>query len=322
MGRTHLAALAAEGVPVTLFDPSQEKAAGMAALHGGAVARSLDELIAGVDVVDVCAPTDRHAEIAVAAARAGCHLICEKPLARSDAQAGAILEACERNGVRLFPAHVVRYFPEYETARDLVAGGAIGDPAVLRLKRASFRPRHGADHWFFDHARSGGLILDLMIHDFDFARWVAGEVTSVHCRSVGAARPELGVDHAFAILRHESGAITHVSGSWAYGGDVFRTAMEIAGSDGLIEYDSEAAQPMRWYLKRASAGEDEAVGLPGSPVAEDPYRLELRDFLRAIADGGAARVEARDGVAALRIALAADKSARTGRVVQIAGEPA
>ncbi len=317
MGGTHLAALAADGVPVTLFDPSPEKAAEVAARHGAAVAGSPKELIAAVDVVDVCAPTDRHAEIAIAAAQAGRHVICEKPLARTEAEAEAILDACEANHVRLFPAHVLRYFPEYETARGVVAGGAIGDPAVLRLKRATFRPRHGADHWFFDHARSGGLILDLMIHDFDFARWVAGDVTSVHCRSVGAARPDLEVDHAFAVLVHESGALTQVTGSWAYGGDVFRTAMEIAGSDGLLEYDSEAAQPMRWYLKRTAAGENQKVGLPGSPVAEDPYRLELRDFLRAIADGGPARVEARDGVAALRIALAADESARTGHSVQL-----
>jgi myo-inositol 2-dehydrogenase/D-chiro-inositol 1-dehydrogenase len=322
MGGTHLAALAADGVPATLFDPSPEKAAAMAALHGATVARSLDELIRAVDVVDVCTPTDRHSEIAVAAARAGRHVICEKPLARTEARAEAMLEACAASNVRLFPAHVVRYFPEYAAAQRIVSGGAIGDPAVLRLKRASFRPRHPAEHWFFDRARSGGLILDLMIHDFDFARWVAGEVRSVHCRSVGVARPELGVDHAFAILTHDSGAITQVTGSWGYGGDVFRTAMEIAGSEGLIEYDSESAQPMRWYLKRTEAGEHQAVGLPGSPVAEDPYRLELRDFLRAVADGGTARVEARDGLAALRIALAADESARTASVVQLPVESA
>jgi myo-inositol 2-dehydrogenase/D-chiro-inositol 1-dehydrogenase len=316
MGATHHAALGAEGVPVTLFDPSREKASRQVAGFGGIVADSLGELLAGVDVVDVCAPTDRHAEIAIAAAQAGRHVICEKPLARSMPQAEAMLAACAANAVHLFPAHVVRYFREYQAAREIVAAGTIGDPAVLRLKRASFRPRHAADHWFFDHARSGGLILDLMIHDFDFARWVAGDVISVHCRSVGAARPALGVDHAMAILQHDSGAISHVSGSWAYGGDAFRTAIEIAGSDGLLDYDSEAASPMRWYVDRPE-GRDSTVGLPGSPVAEDPYRLELRDFLRAIRDGGAARVEAEDGLAALRIALAADESARTGDVIPL-----
>jgi len=78
----------------------------------------------------------------------------------------------------------------------------------------------------------------------------------------------------------------------------------------------------RWYLKRETAEEHQAVGLPGSPVAEDPYRLELRDFLRAITHGGTARVEARDGLAALRIALAADESARSGRVVELSGRSA
>jgi myo-inositol 2-dehydrogenase / D-chiro-inositol 1-dehydrogenase len=322
MGGTHLGALVADGVPVTVFDPSHEKAAAMAASRGASLAASLDELIGGVDVVDVCAPTHHHATIAIAAARAGRHVICEKPLARTEAQAEAMLDACTASGVRLFPAHVVRYFPEYEMAQQIVANGEVGDPAVLRLKRASFRPRHGPGHWFFDHAKSGGLIVDLMVHDFDFARWVAGQVISVHCRSVGAARPDLGVDHAFAIVTHSSGAISHITGSWAYGGGVFRTALEIAGSEGLLEFDSEARQPMTWYLHGASSEEGRAVGLAGSPVAVDPYRVELRDFLRAIGDGGPTRVEARDGIEALRIALAAEESAQTGRAIRLAGAAA
>ena len=317
MGETHLAAWTAEGNPATVFDLNPTRAAALAARFGANVVGSLDELLESVHVVDVCTATHRHAEVAIAAARAGRHVICEKPLARTLADAEAMLGACAKAGVRLFVAHVVRYFPEYAAARQQVVDGAIGEPAVLRLKRASYRPRHPPDHWFFDPALSGGMIVDLMIHDFDYARWVAGDVVAVQCRSVAVERPELATDHAIAILSHASGALSQVTGSWAYPPPTFRTSLEIAGSHGLIEFDSAAAPPIVSFLQPLHGDEAGSVGLPGSPVAEDPYRLELREFHRAILDGIPARVAARDGLAALQIALAADASARTGRVVRI-----
>lgn len=317
MGGVHLAAWAAEGNPTVVFSLDPTQAATLAARHGAALARSLDELLGSVDVVDVCTETDRHAEVAIAAARAGRHVICEKPLARTLADAEAIVDACAEARVRLFVAHVVRFFPEYALAREQVVAGEVGLPAVLRLRRASFRPTHPPDHWFFDHARSGGMIVDLMIHDFDYARWVAGEVVAVQCRSVGVERPGLAIDHAIAILTHDSGAISHVTGSWAYPPPTFRTSLEIAGSHGLIEFDSAAAPPIVSYLRPQTGDAARPVGLPGSPLAEDPYRLELRGFARSIVDGTPARVSAEDGLAALVIALAADASARTGTVVRL-----
>ncbi len=347
MGQTHLAAWVAEGHPVTLFDVVPGVAAEVAGRFGAgaagpagsvgsvgagaAVAReaaagasvvaaeTLDALFERSDVVDVCTATHQHAEVAIAAARAGRHVICEKPIARTVADAEAMIVAAADSGVRLFVAQVLRFFPEYEAARRTVLDGAIGAPAVLRLKRASYRPRHAPGHWFFDEAKSGGMIVDLMIHDFDYVRWVAGEVVAVQCRSTAVERPGRETDHAFAILTHASGAISQVTGSWAYAPPAFRTSFEIAGSHGLIEYDSATAPPILSYL-RPAADESGPVALPGSPVAEDPFRLELRDFARAIVEGTPARVEAADGLAALRIALAADEAARTGRVVRLDAE--
>jgi predicted dehydrogenase len=319
MGRVHLAALAAEGVAATVMDPHPGRAATLAEDHGADVCGSLDELIHGVDVVDICAPTHRHTEIAIAAAGAGRHVICEKPLARTLDDAEAVIAACSRSGVRLFVAQVVRYFPEYVAARRALLDGAVGEPAVLRLKRAAYRPRVPPDHWLLDRDKSGRVVVDLMIHDFDMARWLAGDVVTVHCRSAAEDRPDLEVDHAVATLTHASGAISQVSGSWAYGTDTFRTAFEIAGSRGLISYDSATAQPIVSYLGAAPSQEAGAVGLPQSPAAEDPYRLELREFLAAIERGVPARVQPADGLEALRIALAAEASARTGQVVHLPG---
>ncbi len=317
IGETHIAAWAAEGMSIVIHDVDAGRAAALAERYGARVADSLDALFGAVDIVDVCAPTHLHAEVAIAAARAGRHVICEKPMARTLADAEAMLAAAREAGVRLFVAHVVRFFPEYVAARAAVLDGAIGEPAVLRLTRASFRPRHPAGHWFFDHARSGGIVLDLMIHDLDYARWIAGDVATVHCRSASVAQPDAGVDHAVAILTHRSGAISHVSASWGYAPPTFRTAFEIAGSHGLIEQDSTATTPVTPSLLAGAAGGG-VTAMADTSLAGDPFRLELAEFARAISDGTEARIGAADGLEALRIALAADESARTGSLVRLA----
>ena len=319
IGETHVAAWAAEGIHAVIHDVDAGRAAALADRHGARVAESLDALFGAVDVVDICTPTHLHAEVAIAAARAGRHVICEKPMARTLADAEAMLAAARDAGVRLFVAHVVRFFPEYVAARAAVLDGAIGEPAVLRLTRASFRPRQPAGHWFFDHAKSGGIVLDLMVHDLDYARWIAGDVVAVHCRSASVAQPEAGVDHAVAILTHRSGAISHVSASWGYAPPTFRTAVEIAGSHGLIEQDSTATAPVTPSLLADAAGGG-LTAMADTGLVGDPFRLELAEFARAIRDGTEARIGAADGLEALRIALAADESARTGAVVRLTQE--
>ena len=321
IGETHVAAWTAEGARLVVHDVDGARAAALAERHGAHAAATLAELIDQVTVVDVCTPTYLHAEVAMAAAEEGRHVICEKPIARTLPDAEAMVAAARRSGVRLFVAHVVRFFPEYVAARRAVLDGAIGDPGVLRLTRASFRPRQPAGHWFFDHARSGGIVLDLMIHDLDVARWIAGDVVAVHCRSAGAARPDTGVDHAVAILTHRSGAISHVSASWGYAPPTFRTAFEIAGSHGLIEHDSAVTGPVAPSLLDTSGG-GSVTAMADTGLAGDPFRLELAEFARAIRDGTEPRVSAIDGVEALRLALAADESARTGRVVRLMREDA
>jgi predicted dehydrogenase len=315
VARIHLGAWRRLGVPrLAVYDVHPERASQCASAVGAEAATTLAELIAGVDVVDICTPTDDHRATAEAAAAAGRHVICEKPIARSVTDALALTDACRRAGVRLFVAHVTRYFPEYVAAQAAVAAGRIGRPAVLRLRRESSRPSKAATSWIFDEARSGGLILDLMIHDFDFARWIAGEVASVMARRVRDASGR-DVDYAVAILRHASGALSHVTGAWSYPPPVFRTGFELAGDAGLIEYESVDQQPIARYLPPGTG--EEFLGLPASPLADDPFVQELGDFASALSTGAAPRVSAEDGIAALRIALAAVESSRVGRPVRI-----
>ncbi|TDE09122.1 Gfo/Idh/MocA family protein [Jiangella asiatica] len=283
--------------------------------YGMHACTGLDELLDQVDLVDVCVPTDLHHEIAVRAARAGCAVVCEKPLARTPDEAADMIATCREAGVPLLPAHVVRFFPEYAAAKAAVDAGVIGEPAVVRLTRATFQPAKPAGNWYLDEARSGGLHLDLMVHDFDYARWVAGDVVGVHARGVRAARPDARADHVLAILRHSSGAISHVEGSWAHPPPSFRTRAEISGSGGVLEFDSDRSAPVRPTLRAGSRPGE--MPLPSSPLAETPYTVQLRHLLDAVRGTAAPIVTAEDALAAVRIAAAVGQSIATGRPADV-----
>ncbi len=315
MGTTHAAAWAA--TPATLAGFVAEtttEAEGLAAQYQARVYPSFADLLADVDVVDVCTPTHLHHPLALEAAAAGKHVICEKPLARTVEQGQAMLRACRAAGVKLLPAQVVRFFPEYALAKAAVDAGQIGRPAIIRLARGSYRPKKPVGNWFLEFEKSGGMLLDMLIHDFDYSRWVAGEVESVFARSVSAREPDAPVDYSLAILRHAGGALTHVAGAWAYPPPTFRTGLEIAGDRGLIEFDSDATAPIRTLL-RQPAGSAPDVGLPASPLRESPFVTQIKEFYEALAHDRPARVSAADGLAAVQIALAAIASAQTGEPV-------
>ncbi len=317
MGDAHAAAWRSLGVGgLTIYDSLPGAAQKVGSQYGAAVAASLAELLAACDVVDVCTPTHLHREVVEAAAAAGRPVICEKPLARTVADAEAMVAACRAAGVPLFVAHVVRYINEFAAAKQAVEQGRVGKLAVIRLRRESSRPNKPADHWFFDDAKSGGVMMDLLVHDYDYARYLAGDVESVWARTV---RDTSGapVDFGFAVLRHVSGAISHVSGGWVYPWPVFRTGFEIAGDGGLIQYESTDSVPVTPYLIGERDEGEAGTGLPDSPIAENAWALELADFVASIQGGGPPRVTAEDGLEAVRIANAVIESARTGRPVRL-----
>jgi predicted dehydrogenase len=239
----------------------------------------------------------------------------EKPLARTARQAEEIVATCEAQGVPLLVGHVLRFFPEYARAKELVDRGDIGRPAVLRLGRNRSLPGGDDASWFRDEEKSGGLVLDLMIHDLDYAQWIAGLVAGVYARSVRAARPGAPVDHAVALLQHAGGAITHVESSWAHPPAVFHTYLEIAGTAGLLQHDSDRTAALR--LGERTPGSGGAVGLPENPVARSPFELEMRHVLDVLAGRVAPLVPAREALAALRAAEAAAESLRTGSPVPL-----
>ncbi len=320
MGRTHAAAwknTPARLVGVHTLDPVGKEA--FVSDFGGQAFDSMDELIDQVDVVDICTPTYLHMEHVITAARAGKHIVCEKPIARTLEQGREMIRICHEAGVHLLIAHVVRFFPEYARAKEIVDNGDIGQVAVIRLSRCGFKPAANVpDSWFHNPEKSGGMMLDLMIHDFDYARWVSGEVDSVFACSATGNNVDAPLDHGFAILRHRNGAISHIEGSWAYPPPIFRTALEIAGSEGLIEHPAGNSNAVEMYLS-VKDGVVPSTGLPRSPLILDPYTLEMQHFYRVLTEGVTPRVTAEDGLAALAIALAASESARTRSAIRLEG---
>ncbi len=318
MGSVHAAAWAATDAEIVGF-VTKDAVTGsrLAAQYQAQIYPDLPAMLTAVDVVDVCAPTHLHEEMVLTAAAAQKHILCEKPLARTLEQGQRMLAAVAEAGVKFMVAHVVRFFPEYAQAKAQVEAGAIGKPAVLRLTRGAFQPKKAADNWFVDFAKSGGMMLDLMIHDLDYARWVAGDVTTVYAKNVSGSFAGADVDHGLAILTHRSGAISHVEGSWAYPPPLFRTRLEIAGDNGLLQYSSDETAAIRQRLRPQGDEAVPDVPLPGSPLSEDPYTTEIKAFYDCLAADTAVPVTGEDGLAALQIALAAIESAQNGRPVQL-----
>ena len=167
----------------------------------------------------------------------------------------------------------------------------------------------GEGGWFKDISRSGGILLDLAIHDFDWLRWTLGEVTLVFANSVGHTKPGYPGDYALTTLSFENGAVGHVEATWMEPGPS-RVTFEVCGSEGMFEYDNRINPVLR--TTNDSGSFTESPLLP----ADDPYYNQLRSFVDAVTNNTTPPVSALDGLAAVAIARAAIESAETGRPIK------
>ena len=301
---------------VGYYDLAKEAAERAAQRYGGQVFGSLDALLAAVDLVDICTPGTAHKTNVLAAAAAGRAIICEKPLARHLADAVEMVECCERRGVPLFPAQVVRFFPMYKRVKQAIDAGTLGKPAVYRSARCGSFPRPGRDFsapYYADFNQSGGVVLDVAVHDIDFARWCCGDVERVFARGLTfSGRPFQ--DHALITLRFVSGAIGHIEASWSHPRTTFTTRVEVAGEHGLAEWDSQDRPPLLVELYDEAQGYRRSGSNPTAAV-DEPYYAELAHFVEVVEGRAAPLVTARDGLEAVRVALAAIESMRSGKPV-------
>jgi predicted dehydrogenase len=308
---------------VCVVDADGGRATALAGDLGGVVERrtlhkALDDV--DLDAVVISTPTFTHAELACAAARAGKHVFCEKPMALSVAECDAMIAQAEASGVTLQVGFMRRFQPEFVEAYRRVEAGEIGTPMVVKsLTRGPGLP----PRWAWSLTSSNGMLAEVNSHDFDCVRWLTGsEIERVYAEAANLKGAERGVDepdfydNAVVSLRFASGAIGAIDGTCPadYGYDA---RVELLGSDGLLVIGDLRGQALVEVRDR-EAGSVTPLYRSWPERFAEGYRAELLAFTEAILDGGAPRVTGADGRAAVRAVLAANHSWRERRPVELA----
>jgi predicted dehydrogenase len=283
-----------------------DRVADLAARLGAEATADLDTALAtpGVDAVDVCLPTPLHRPLAERALAAGRHVLLEKPIALSLADADAIGAAAEAVGRVLMVGHVLRFVPEVAELRRVLASGELGRPLAASARRLSAPPDW--NDWMRDEELSGGALVDLAIHDFDVLGALLGPARSVYARAVNG--------HVSALVQHEQGEGL-VEGSHAMPASYpFTANLRVLCEGGVLEHrfvagaGDEVAGDVVSELG-VFGGEVRRFSAPG-----DPWQAEIEHFLDCVATGS----QPADGSfeqarAALAVALAARRSLAAGQ---------
>jgi myo-inositol 2-dehydrogenase / D-chiro-inositol 1-dehydrogenase len=322
IGKVHISNLTSNlaGVEiVAVADVSVEMASSVAKQFGVPhVAQDYRELLhrTDVDAVAVCTPTNTHFEIIREAAAAGKHIFCEKPV---DLLLDRILEInrlVAASGVQLMVGFNRRFDPNFQKLRETVQAGKIGTPEILRI--TSRDPAPPPESYL---RASGGIFLDMTIHDFDMARYLMGsEVTEVYARAGVLVDPVFrnveDWDTAVVTLQFQNGAMGAIDNSRraVYGYD---QRAEVFGSGGMVANANNA--PDNHMLFDGAGGH---CSLPLNFFMErytESYRREMQAFVDAVRESKPVPVSGADGQAAVAIGLAAAKSAREHRPVAVTG---
>ena len=262
-----------------------------------------------VEAVVIASPTHTHRKVALAAAARGKAIFCEKPPALALAEALEMKHAVERAGSFFQMGLMRRFDAGYAAAKKKVEEGAIGTPVVFK---SSSRDPHRTTLEYADPRTSGGMILDMGIHDFDLARWFMGEVRSVQAVAGTLAYPELegvgDLDNAVVSLVFADGrlGVVDLSRSGIYGYDI---STELLGTQGTLRIGYLRETPLVVLTKGTVAHDTVPHFMERFASA---YTAQLADFALNVRGGKAPPITIDDGIAAMRIALAADQARRSG----------
>jgi 1,5-anhydro-D-fructose reductase (1,5-anhydro-D-mannitol-forming) len=266
-----------------------------------------------IDVVYVSSTNDLHAEQTIAAAGAGKHVLCEKPLALTVADAERMREACERAGVVLGTNHHLRGAPTLGAMRQRIEAGAIGEIVAARVFHARLLSEEFRG-WRLERPEAGaGVALDVTVHDVDVVRFLFDdEVAEVTALTANQGLAAAGVeDSAMGVLRMRGGQL--VSFHDAFTVPDAGTGVEVHGAGGsLIGTDVMSPDPVgQVFLRRGEEVEEIDI-----PERRPIYELAVERFDAAVRGEGEPLASGEDGIAALAVALAALESARSGRTVR------
>jgi len=284
------------------------------------VARMLDE--ANLDVVSISTPVSSHHPLVLAAAAAGVHVLCEKPIALDLQQAQEMIDACHDAGVVLQIGHQLRSDGAVAHAERTVASGGIGDISFIRLRQAHdwggatvVRPS------FATHASGGGgTLLDNGCHLMDLARFFAGDAEEVYARVATRRWPIELEDTATVSVRFASGALGSIETGWSATG--WEEGFWIYGTTGSLEWTNRHQRPVLRHAFRDSPGTTWAdTDVARLEFAGDKaHTRQIRAFLQAVSGDGQVPCSGEDGMEAVRIVLAAYDSASRNLPVRLGQE--
>jgi predicted dehydrogenase len=230
-----------------------------------------------IDAVDICLPTYLHAEIAILAFQRGKHVLVEKPMSIDPLSAAEIIDAATGADRVLMVAHVLRFAPAYQALRERVRNGSLGPLRSLFLRRICAAPTWGGG-WFEDSSKSGGAMLDLLIHDADIALSLLGPPHAV--AAVGYRDLRRGIDVVSAHLEYAKGPAVTIAGGWHHPQSYpFSMGYTAVFDGGTLEYGSQSGD----VVLHAEDGNAQTLSLP----AGDAYAAEIAYFLECCREGRA-----------------------------------
>ncbi len=231
-----------------------------------------------LDLVDICTPTYLHSEMTVAALEAGCHAVCEKPMARTVSQCDEMIAAAEKTGNMLFIAQCIRFWPEYEVLAQMVEDGDLGDIRAARFVRQSPTPAWASNDWLMDNELSGGALLDLHVHDVDFILSIFGTPNAVMAQGTNIVSEGAPVDHVDTQYMYDDFVCT-AQGGWVMPDSYpFDMGFQVLGTEGLLDFSVNNDPMLQWYP---------FDGEPETPEYEPGtgYENELAYFVECVETG-------------------------------------
>ncbi len=269
-----------------------------------------------VDAIVIVTPTHTHRELVIAAAGRGKPIFCEKPPALALSEIAEMKTAIEKSGVFFQMGFMRRFDPGYAAAKREIEAGRIGMPLVFKAtSRDPFRPSLE----YANPASSGGMLIDMGIHDFDLARWFMGDVKTVAAIGATIAYPELesvgDIDNAIASLTFESGklGVVDLTRSGIYGYDI---STEILGLEGTIRIGYLRETPITVMTKAHGVSHDTVPYF--MERFRDAYTNQLQNFAQNVQQQREAPITIDDGMEALRIGVAATRARESGTTVTVA----
>jgi myo-inositol 2-dehydrogenase/D-chiro-inositol 1-dehydrogenase len=270
-----------------------------------------------VDAVLVCVPTQLHEEITLAAAEAGKHIFCQKPMALTVEQCERMTQAAESNGVVLQVGFMLRFTPPFEEVKQRLEAGEIGNLIAIRSAVFGWEP---TDEWFYDPSRGGGVLIDTIIHTFDLYRWYAGEVQTIFAMGdayvLEGAKKYQTPDNVMCSFRFKNGAIGELYGTWTSGyGD---KTMELYGTGGSIFVDLMTKQGGQIFIKSRRSDHSGPAGWSNLGVMwKYGYQAEATQFISCILGDAPPQATGRDGIEAQKMAVLANQSLRSGLPIEL-----